>query len=500
MKLAKYWILSLFLLFNFLGLGQSSHWVYFSDKESSADYLDGRVNPNYLDSLKSLGFVVHGQSKWLNAACVQGPTENLKHISFIEHVEALGMYEGKEEATEEIYDYGEGDWQLEMLGMDDYHVQGFTGKGITLALFDGGFFKVDSFPAFDSLWLNGQIKADYDFVRDSQLNYKESSHGMSVLSLVGAQYMDSLTGAAPSCDFVLVRTEDTRSEKHIEEFNWISGMEWADSVGVDIIHSSLGYSLFDTLEGDYTYADMDGSSTVITLGAQIAAGRGIFVTNSAGNSGNNPWTYITAPCDGKDVLCIGAVDSFEVKAGFSSFGPSSDGRVKPDVMAMGRRVTVLRSDGRVGRGSGTSFSGPIIAGMVACLMEAHPNKSNQHIFNAIVQSCDRYEIPDSAYGHGIPSVLKADSILTNLNTSITEKVNAFDFAVYPNPSSGVFKILNPKAENLHLEIFTLDGKMLLSKDSQNPILWIDLSNFSSGNYVFKISNGENVGFRKVVKL
>jgi len=274
-------------------------------------------------------------------------------------------------------------------------------------------------------------------------------------------------------------------------------MEWADSIGVDIIHSSLGYSEFDSLEGDYTYADMDGKTTIITLAAELAASRGIFITNSAGNQGAKDWRYITAPCDGKNVLCVGAVDSFEMIADFSSRGPSSDGRIKPDVVAMGRRATIPNEFGTMVTSNGTSLSGPLIAGMVACLKQAHPSKTNEQLFKAILMGSDRYETPDNDYGYGIPDVLKIDSILNTWPGVGVEPVSRIATKIYPNPAHNVLKVSCEPGSAYR--IVSATGVEIEVGNLLNWINFIDLSELASQYYFIEVVSSSVVERFKFLK-
>ncbi len=495
MNLSKHLKISLTVLLTLIAcfVHAQNSWVYFKDKDTtSTTYFDKELNKAYVEQIKNEGVNLLGSSKWLNAICVEGHPQYLeKKFEFVIHVQPLGNYKVNTASIAEDFSYGQGDWQIDMLHLDSFHRKGYTGKGVNLALFDAGFFRVDSFAMFQSLWDSSQIIAAYDFVSNDTLRYNTHTHGMQVLALAGATYEDSIVGAAPGANFVLARTEESGRERHIEEFNWLRGMEWADSVGVDIIHSSLGYSLFDSLEGDYTYADMDGNSTIITLAAELAASRGIFITNSAGNSGNSAWFHITAPCDGRNVLCVGAVDSNEIITGFSSRGPSSDGRIKPEVCAMGHRNTIPNRFGLLSRGSGTSFSGPLIAGLVACLMEAHPERSNAEIFDAIIRSSHQYDTPDNEYGYGIPNVLMADSILTRI-ASEPRQHTALSVKAFPNPVQNKLQVVcNP---NSNYTLLSSSGQLLQSGELKNWINFIDVSTLSSGQYFLNVVHkGRMVG-------
>lgn len=448
-------------------------WIYLKPECSNTEQIIQELNQNCIQTL--------GYSKWMHAIAVKNlPNQG---FSFIHHTEIGGKYQknmARSKSTD--FAYGRTDWQLQMLGLDSFHRMGYTGKGVTIALMDAGFYRVDSFEAFKRLWQNNSIKYAYDFVDNDSTVFDTDAHGMSVLSIVGGYLPDSLIGAAPDADFLLFRTENAANETHQEEFNWIKAMELADSMGADIIHSSLGYSLFDSLQGDYTYFDMDGKSTFITRATDSAFARGMFITNSAGNSGEQPWRYITAPCDGRFVLCVGAVDSFGQKAGFSSFGPSADGRVKPEVMAMGQKTTVINSLGYVTTGNGTSFSGPLMAGFVACLKQAHPWADNYRLYRAIIQSADRYNTPDSAYGYGIPNILKADSILkamVHAENRMTGRIS-----IYPNPGKELLQI-NGVNENALVTICDMQGRQLLQTHAGRLPAGSELP---SGFYVVYIQN------------
>lgn len=462
------------------------YWVFF--KSNNIEIKDG-VNLEYLKKIKSKNLEIIGTSKWFNAAFVQTKNDfkikKISKYSFVKKIEKSRNYvkQTLQHPTYDSNDYKYTKTQLSMLGLPDFHKNGNTGKDVTLALFDAGFYKVDSLFAFDSLRKRNGILATKDFVKNDSNVYDDDTHGMYVLSIIAGFVKDSVTGAAPDVNFLLARTEDVHSEKHIEEFNWIKALEWADSIGVDIIHSSLGYSVFDTLQGDYTYQDMDGESTIITRAAQLAFSKGIFITNSAGNEGAKKWKYITAPCDGEDVLCVGAVDINRNKSNFSSFGPSADGRVKPDIMAMGTNVTITGVNNVIRTGSGTSFSGPLVAGMIACLKQKFPNVNNKIILDAVRKSGNLYSNPNDSMGYGIPDVNKTDSLIRKkLNT---KSISTFDkIKVYPNPSSAVIKIESDIEIN-DAEISDLIGKKYHITIENNQI---NMCNFKSGIYFLKLNN------------
>ncbi len=358
-------------------------------------------------------------SRWFNAVLVEAARSDLaaiRSLPFVASVQPVlghGMTLTAVTTTEEPAEplsYGRSAFQLQMLGLPDFHERGFTGQNIRLAILDAGFPGVDTLAAFDSLRTRGGILATYDFVDDTSWVFHASAHGTRVLSTISTHLPDQIVGAAPMADVMLFRTEDARRETQIEEFHWVRAVETADSLGVDIIHSSLGYNKFQDSPG-YVYEDMDGDKAIVTRAADWAAQRGILVVTSAGNEGRNSWRYITAPCDGDSILCVGSVTRWHDLSSFSSIGPTADGRIKPDVVAMGTSTTTVGPTPRIQLSNGTSFAAPIIAGFSACLMQAHPEASNMELIQAIRLSSDQAGLPDAEYGYGIPNIVHADSLL-----------------------------------------------------------------------------------------
>jgi hypothetical protein len=314
-----------------------------------------------------------------------------------------------------------------------------------------------------------------------------------------------MVGTAPHAQFLLLRSEDVNSEYIIEEYNYASAAEYADSAGADVIHSSLGYTTFDDPSQDHTYADMNGNTAPATIAADLAAKKGIIVTSSAGNEGNSAWNFISVPADGDSVLAIGAVDQQATYSSFSSNGPSADGRIKPDVAAVGGGTFLyMPFNPSVVQANGTSFSGPIMAGAAACLWQSWPSKKNMEVVQAIKRSANQYFSPDTLLGYGIPNFNIAYSVLSlgEINFPSNQSLH-----IYPNPiirgntvNAYYFAATN---ENIQITLVDASGRVLDDKNAnvnggynaiQLPILK------TSGLYLLNIkSKNNNISKRIIVK-
>lgn len=522
---------------------QDKYWVFFADKGPEAtsqlacpesflspralanrarlgitpDLKDLPVHEDYLSQLTVDRITLHGTSKWINAASITTDytLEELQQLCpAITDIRVINSFmspaslitEGDFDAvtslpstqkTQGVFDYGEAYAQNHLIGVDALHDKGLTGTGVLVAVFDAGFYSADTLKYFDSLWANGQIKNYWDFVDEDSLVFRENVHGLGVFSVMASNLPGQLVGTAPHADYILGRTENVYSETHQEEDNWLMAMEWADSQGVQLIQSSLGYSTFDSGEGDFTYQDLDGQTTIITQAADIAASRGILVVTSGGNEGNGSWHWITAPCDADSVLCVGSVDTFEVKSNFSSWGPRVDGVIKPDVMGMGDQTAVTNFLGFITHGNGTSFAAPGVAGMAACLIQGHPLRSNMELIQAIRESSDRYATPDSGYGYGIPNAIVADSILHVMDSlALAQAPDTGQlhehFRLYPNPVENEVSLqnLSGKFAIAQVKIATLMGqsaKTLNVTDPKAGTHAFDLSELAPGMYLLSIT-------------
>lgn len=388
------------------------------------DSLDLPVTKAYVDGIAAKGVEILLASKWNNTVLVGcEDTTLIQDISQLPYVKAtrkVATYGQKEmhfkdnlrydkikKYNEEEYDfgsqYGNALSQIKQLNGIALHEKSFTGKGITIAVIDAGFYNADIIPALK----NTKILGTRDFVADSEDIYSEGSHGMMVLSCMGTNQSYMQVGTAPDAEYWLLRSEDERSEQLVEEDYWASAIEFADSVGVDVVNTSLGYTKFDNPADNVLYREQDGITQLISFSASQVASRGMILCCSAGNSGDEQWKRIGCPGDAKDILTVGAVGADGKNTNFSSLGYSADGRVKPDVVAQGGFSGVLGVDGLPTFANGTSFSSPILCGLVASLWSAYPEKTSYEIMDMVRKSANNYEFPDNVYGYGLPDFAKA---------------------------------------------------------------------------------------------
>ena len=517
------------------------------------------VNTNYINLVKETGVVVKNQSKWLNAVTISTNDEtklsSIKKLVFVKSITLTADpasskihttkfdvsniqspisnsditdrhperdqreviprgVEGRRERNEgqlsalSTLNYGPSFFQADQINIDCMHDLGFMGQGMTIAVLDAGFFKADSLPAFDSIRMNGQLLGCRDFVTGDTLVFEDYPHGMNVLSCMAGNLPGQLVGTAIKAKYWLLRTEDAGTETLQEEVNWLVGAEFADSVGADIINSSLGYSKFDGGIGDHYYSDMDGNTTIVSNAADWAASVGIFVTTSAGNSGGPPWFKITAPADADSALTVGAVDSAGIIAGFSSRGLTFDGRIKPNTCARGVQALVAANTGGTTLTGGTSFSSPITAGAVACLWQANPTANIIDLIYAIQASASQALIPDSVYGYGIPNFCKADSILVIVLSGNNFDANSENIlSVYPNPfnSNFVIEFYATKKESVLVELYDVAGRKVVSLEqvllanTKNKFSFSDISTLSKGVYTLRLISSDKTYFSKIIK-
>jgi serine protease AprX len=416
------------------------------------DSTDLPVTPRYIDSVRLSGTVtILNASKWLNSVTIRTNDANalakINSFPFVQSVSGIALRTNNSTTpvdklnierqqqplsqlketgiTSDFYNYGSSFAQVHIHNGEFLHNIGLRGQNMVIGILDAGFNNYLTVKAFDSVRVNGQISGVYDFVaKDNSVN-EDDAHGMECFSTIASNIPGQFVGTAPKANFYLFRTEDASTEYPIEEHNWVCGAERVDSAGGDVISSSLGYNTFDVpLTGaDHTYADMNGNTTMAAIGADLSAKKGILVVNSAGNEGGNSWKYIVTPADGDSVMAVGAVSTTGSVAGFSSYGPSSDGQIKPDIASVGVATVVQLSNNAIGTSNGTSFSCPNMAGLTTCLWQGFPEFNNMKIINALRLSASKASTPDDRVGYGISDVRKAVMLLLKNFSSSTASVS-----------------------------------------------------------------------------
>lgn len=411
------------------------------------DSTDLPINPRYLEPIHIKGFQIHSQSRWLNGVAIiaqaaSNSARDLEQFDFVEKVFPIGFKRDPQPATTEIGErdysvtyrkkrdfYGTGKNQIKMLNGHYLHRMGFDGREMHVAVLDGGFADMRETPAFDTLFQTGRILGTHDFVEGDEYVFESSSHGRNVISCMAAKMPYLFVGTAPEASYYLFKTEDVKGEYLIEEYNWVAAVERADSLGVDVVNSSLGYYNFDDNDMDYAYADIDGKTSAITRAANLASRKGMLVVTSAGNEGNGKWKHITVPGDAPSVLTVGAVDRDGYHARFSSYGFPERDYLKPNVVARGAiAVVAARKRYDTSYSNGTSFSSPIMAGAITSFWQAFPGYTNQQIIQVVQESADKIDAPNNAYGYGLPDFFKA---YKNLSHSVVE-LNEQETYYYPN--------------------------------------------------------------------
>lgn len=486
--------------------GPATYWIQFTDKAStpyslavpeqflSARSLERRqkqgialdesdlpVDPAYVSALLAAGdFELVNVSKWFNAVTIRSTDtlalDTINALSFVlqmrqsrpaglDPIASVGAVKYASFLKQEVGDeyatrYGASFRQIEMMNGHLLHDAGAEGQGMLIGVLDSGFDQADSLHTFREMRERGGIVLARDMAYHDGDVYNDNYHGRSVLSVMAGHWPGRLLGTAPGADYVLLRTEVAESEYLWEEDNWIAGAELCDSIGCDVLNTSLGYTQFDDSLTDHTYADMDGRTTRISIAATMAARKGMIPVNSAGNSGHDDWRFIGAPGDADSILAVGAVGNDRIIAGYSSYGPSFDGRVKPDVAATGYATIGLGVSGtHVQPINGTSFSGPLVAGLVACLWQLHPDRSGQEIVQAVRLSASQYDSPDDRKGYGIPDFYRAHLLLSGMDRTGLE--SNIVFSTWPSPFSDVFhvELFTGSATQLDLALYDTMGRV-----------------------------------------
>lgn len=473
-------------------------------------------NASYLAEVSKTGAKILYKSRWLNAVLVDTDAATLAKIlklSFVKGLEGAGDIRnirtngiGKTDVTrnklgtEGETDYGYSQTQLAMMGADKMHQKGFRGEGMLIGVLDSGFQNADQLSFFKDLFAEKRVIGTFDFV-DRELNvYNDHTHGTSVLSCMAAYESGRIVGTAYKASYLLLRTEDVSSETKREEANWLFGAEMADSVGVDVINSSLGYSTFDSPSQNYKYSDMNGDRALATRAADWAAQAGILVVVSAGNEGDDEWKYIGTPADADSIIAVGAVTSTRNPALFSSYGPSFDGRIKPDLSAQGQGTLVGTLTNSINYSNGTSFASPLLAGFATGFWQAFPELTNMQVREYLIRSASQYESPDTRVGYGIPDFDKAYEVAELEKLLASLKKQGKDVVVFPNPSNSqtdpmrVWVLKDDAGQNFEYKLVDMAGKVIWSLETKDKnIVLPTRTDYWQANYILKVTS-ENLNF------
>lgn len=480
----------------------------------SCDSTDLPVNPDYVNQIANLGIKIHMRSKWMNGITVLVKDSNIMNqvraLSFVKKVQYTGRLSvastvrQKSKFETEAIDYGTALTQVNQINGSYLHNLGYTGKGVYVGVLDAGFNSVNTNPGFDSLRLSGRLLGTKDIAESNGNVYTMDAHGANVLSIMTGKLTGAspYSGTAPHASFWLIRTEYAPTEYLVETDFWVSGIEFADSVGVDVVNSSLGYTGFDSVPMSFTYADMNGKVSRASRAATMAAEKGIIVCNSAGNDGNKTWHYIGSPADAEGIVSVGSVTSTGAASAFSSFGPTSDNRVKPEICGMGSSTAYVSTTGLRYVGSGTSYSSPVIAGMMACYLQyAKANFSNltvPKILESVFKSGNQHSNPTAQLGYGIPNFQTA---VNNLITShlIENKVGE-NFTAYYNPeiSSVEVALCEAPVDKCFVRVYSLTGNLVLSQQIADIQTSLPARNLSSGVYIVNIVGAKFNESQKII--
>ncbi|MCS6822646.1 MAG: S8 family serine peptidase [Microscillaceae bacterium] len=529
---------------------KSKYWVQFTDKQGTPfslnepeKFLSARaiqrrlrqkisiqprdlpVNPQYVAQLQAItGVKVWYTSKWLNAAMVEAEATAIPQIQQLAFVkpDILNLTQGKPENNtnasprelpalpqgekipiliETAKDYGFALAQNAMLGVEKMHQDGYRGQGMIIAVFDSGFQNVHKLACFKHLFCNNQILGTYNFVENHSNVYALGDHGTKVLSCIAAYKKGELIGTAPEASFYLFRTEDEFTEYKVEEVNWLIAAERADSAGVDVINSSLGYTTFDDASTNYTTKDLNGKTAIVSQAANIAARCGMLVVSSAGNEGDSEWQYIATPADADSIIATAATDKNGQRAFFSSKGVPNDSRIKPNLAALGSGAAVWSSLDYPTISSGTSFSSPILCGMATAFWQANPTLTNYEVIEWLQKSASQAHKPDKLLGYGIPNYSKAQNLLKRKNEPLRT-----GFFLYPNPLSkqdslSVYLSKEIQGKDVQITLYNSAGAILFQTSLENAPEEYILNNFhnlQAGIYYLEIETTQSRNVERVL--
>lgn len=494
-----------------------------------SDHADLPLESSYIKRIKELGVEIHAVSRWLNALSCRGSTAQISqiaHLPIVKSIEKVKVWRFKQEIEPSLpkehnsnkllpqQEYGFSDFQINFHNIHRLYDKGLIGRNVNVAVFDTGF-RLDN-PALQHI--RSQLIAEYDFIQMDSVTSNQpgdasnqDNHGTFVLSVLASRYPDTLMGPAHGANYLLAKTEMEGQELRVEEDNWVMAAEWAERLGADIVSSSLGYSEFDAGQGDYSYKDMDGKTTIITRAANELARRGVLVVNSAGNEGNLPWHYITAPADGFYVLAVGSVNSSNSLSSSSSRGPTYDGRIKPDLVALGVNLYGMTSGKLIRTNSGTSYSCPLVAGIAAQILEQFPQTDLLTLLNVLRKSGDQSQFLDNEKGYGKVDALRAWEL-----AEAASFANKRDRTLLPLPNpyfidNGIifFPVNLNSPQQIRLQIFNILGQRVAELyeqgiEGRNLVSW-NVRNaggipLAAGIYIYRINAGPLVSTGKLTLL
>jgi serine protease AprX len=497
------------------------------------DETDLPITPRYIDSVRLAGnVIILDGSKWLNQVCIQTTDDaalaKINSMPFVMNSQPLmrpvnAQNTGNNKFNEQInsitssqsannildfYNYGNSYPQIHIHEGEYLHDKGFHGEGMLIAILDAGFYHYQGLPAFDSVRNNHQVIETYDYVANEASVDEDHSHGMQCLSIIAGNIPGQLVGSSPKANFYLYRTEDVSSESPVEEQYWAAAAERADSIGVDVISTSLGYNQFNNPVFNHTYDDLNGNTTIIARAADFAAKKGMIVVVAAGNDGATSWHFISTPADEDSVLTVGAVNAAGAVASFSGYGPSSDGQVKPTVASVGVATAISSTNGQVISGNGTSFATPNMAGLITCLWQAFPDFTNMEIIKAVIKSSSIYNAPDDRIGYGIPNFhiafddLNQQQVLRNINTVLGNN----QIKIFPNPFiNNLNIIIKPlHTANATFHLYDALGRLYITKqvplqEGQTQLIQFEnLQPLQKGIYTLKFNDGQSKQSFKLV--
>ena len=478
--------------------------------------MDLPVNESYVQTLKGMGIETYFRTKWMNGVLVEMPANQINAVLSLNFVSSVLFVAPGAQLLDEEVEYNPGppisapigsevatDFQNNLIGIDKMHEQNIYGEGAWIAIFDAGFPNVSRIDAFSHLFSNDQIRMTHDYTFNQQNVETGHQHGLQVLSILAAEKAD-FQGISPRANYLLFITEDARAnqEHRVEEFNWLFAAEAADSAGVDIISSSLGYSTFASSGMNYSYQDMDGETAIVSQAAGMAVDRGMLVVVSAGNRGNDFWRFITAPADHPEVLSIGSVNNTLSRVASSSLGPNSVGDLKPDVATFGAAAATITQGGGIALANGTSVAAPAITGLAAGLLQDKPDLEVDELIRAIKASGNQVSSPDNELGYGIPNFIRARE---SLEIPLIEDIS--DIIIFPNPSQDEPTYLTFAEDNFGIiqtvEVLSFDGKVLsintVTPSEIKDSFGIDLRQNPAGIYLVRVSNDRRRITKRLIK-